>query len=121
MTTKDIYTSIAQSSGTSVADARRVTNKVFEAVTDTLRSGGSLTIKGFGNIRLSDTTAPEQIGSVERKEITAIRFRPSRILKNQFNTRQSIKKVAGKKIVSRKLKQIPKKGRPLFKGRKYQR
>lgn len=123
MTNRDIHLSLAQASGTSIADARRVTNIVFASVKEVLRTGGTVTIHGFGNIRLSEITAPETFASAKRKAVTAVRFRPSRILKNSFNVKRSIKKVAcsNGKIVSRKLKQVPKKVKPLFKGRKYQR
>ena len=97
MTNRDIHLSLAQATGTSISDARRVTNIVFASVKEVLRTGGTVTISGFGNIRLSEITAPKTFASVKRKKVTAVRFRPSRVLKSSLNEKKSFVNILKKR------------------------
>jgi len=59
MNKSDLIATVASAAGVSQADATSAIDATFDAITDTLKSGGEVRLTGFGSFSVADRAARE--------------------------------------------------------------
>jgi len=74
---------------------RTLVEKLFNAIIDHLRDGGAVELRGFGRFFLSQHAQrtvrnPWTGKAILKGEVTAVRFRPGKLISTRINTQVSI-------------------------------
>ncbi len=90
MNKTELIDEIAKAADISKASASRALESVIDAVTETLKQGGSVTLAGFGTFSVSERAARVGRNPRTREEITiaaskAPKFKPGKALKDALN------------------------------------
>ena len=90
MNKSDLIDHIAQKSDLSKAAATRALASVLEAVTKTLKKGGTVSLVGFGSFGVTKRKAragrnPSTGAAINIKASKVVRFRPGKGLKDALN------------------------------------
>ncbi|AJM71862.1 HU family DNA-binding protein [Mycoplasma yeatsii] len=90
MTKKDLIDEIIINENISKADAEKVVNRLFEAISNHLISGKEVSVAGFGKFSISERAAREGINpsTGEKIKISAsksAKFKPAKQLKESLN------------------------------------
>jgi len=88
MTKADLVVKIAEKAGITKANGERALNAFLEAVTDTLKSDGKLTLTGFGTFMVEERQArtgrnPRTGAEIKIPASKVVKFRPGKLLKDE--------------------------------------
>jgi DNA-binding protein HU-beta len=81
---------VADATNLSKADATRAVEAVFDGITSTLKSGGTVTVVGFGAFSVSDRAArtgrnPQTGATIDIPASKAPKFKAGKALKDALN------------------------------------
>jgi len=81
---------VAEATNLSKADATRAVEAVFDGITSTLKSGGTVTVVGFGAFSVSDRAArtgrnPQTGATIDIPASKAPKFKAGKALKDALN------------------------------------
>ena len=86
---KDIVAAVAEKTEMTKKDSEAAVTAVFDAIAETLKDGGEVTIAGFGKFAVSERAARMGINPAtgEKIEIAAsksLKFKPAKALKDEI-------------------------------------
>lgn len=90
MNKNDLIAAVAESAGVSKADASNAVDGVFEAIADTLKSGGEVRLTGFGSFSVAERAAktgrnPRTGETIQISASKQPKFKAGKALKNAVN------------------------------------
>ena len=90
MNNTELAEQIAAGHGLSKADARKVVDAVFAAITDAAATGTEVSISGFGKFKVKDSPAregrnPSTGATIQIAASKKLTFTPGKALKDQVN------------------------------------
>ncbi len=90
MNKNDLVAAVAQATDTSKADAAKVVDGVFNAITDALKSGDVVQLIGFGSFRVADRAArqgrnPQTGATIQIAASKQPKFKAGKALKDAVN------------------------------------
>ena len=115
---------ISEKFGFSKKLSRYLCEEVLCGIANEITEKGSINLPNIGTISIFKASVPTDIASDKRKNWNIISMRGSEKLKqviNEKNIEAEKKRIAKEVKLSVKIKEIPKKVKPLFPGKKYKR
>ena len=85
-TKKDLAEKVAESADLTKNKAAEAVNAVFEAISETLKDGGEVSVSGFGKFEVSERAARQGVNPATGEKIQiaaskAPKFKPAKVLK----------------------------------------
>ena len=85
-TKKDLAEKVAESADITKNKAAEAVNAVFEAISETLKDGGEVSVSGFGKFEVSERAARQGVNPATGEKIQiaaskAPKFKPAKVLK----------------------------------------
>ncbi len=90
MNNSDLAESIAAENGLSKADARKLVDGVFAAITDAASKGEEVSLNGFGKFKVKDSPAregrnPSTGATIQIAASRKLTFAPAKAVKDKLN------------------------------------
>lgn len=90
MNNGDLADRVANESGLSKADARKVVDGVFNAIADAAAKGEEVSLNGFGKFKVKDTPAregrnPSTGATIQIAAAKKLTFSPAKAVKDKLN------------------------------------
>lgn len=90
MNNSDLAENVAAQTGSTKADARKVVDAVFAAITDAVAKGEEISLNGFGKFKVKDTPArdgrnPATGETIKIAASKKLSFAPAKAVKDRLN------------------------------------
>lgn len=90
MNNADLADKLATENGLSKADAKKIVDGVFAAISDAVASGDEVSIGGFGKFKVKDTAAregrnPQTGATIQIAASKKLGFSPAKAIKDRLN------------------------------------